>query len=287
MTSPVVYVNGRFVPQAEARVSVLDRGFLYGDGVFETLRAYRGRIFRLLDHLERLQRSAEQIHLSVPESMGTLETLLYEVLKRNGLADAILRLALTRGESGGGFEMAPDALPTLVISARPAEPLAETLYREGVAVALIPDSAPHLPGAATQVKSANFLPYILARKMAQDRDCWDGILLNPQGGLCDTSTSNVFLVHEGVLKTPALNEYVLAGITRKVVLELARRLGISTLEMPLGADDLHQADEAFLTNTGIELLPVTRVDTHPIGSGRPGPMTEKLHREFLKSIESL
>lgn len=281
----VVYVNGRFVPQEHARISVFDRGFLYGDGVFETLRAYRGRIFRLADHLDRLHRSAKQIHLTVPEAPDKLESLLYETLKRNELPDAILRLTLSRGE-GSGFDIAPDTPPTLVITARPVESLPKARYRDGVSVLLVPDSAPHLPGAAQQAKSANFLPYILARRMAREADHWDAVLLNHRGEVCDASTSNVFVVHDGTLKTPPLNEYVLAGITRKGVLELALRLGIEAREETILASDLLQADEVFLTNTGIELLPVTRVNDTAIGMGKPGAVTARLHAEFLKSIES-
>ncbi|CCQ91553.1 putative Aminodeoxychorismate lyase [Nitrospina gracilis 3/211] len=284
--TPVVYINGRFVPQEEARVSVFDRGFLYGDVVFETLRAYRGRIFRLADHLDRLHQSAGQIHLTVPKAADKLESLLYEVLQRNELYDAILRLTLSRGESTG-FDIVPDAPPTLVITARPVEPLPDSRYREGVSILLVSDSAPRLPGVTRQAKSGNFLPYILARHMALEAGHWDAILLNHRGEVCDASTSNVFIVRGGVLKTPPVGESVLAGITRKVVLELAQQPVVAACEETLQAADLHQADEVFLTNTGIELLPVTRVDDTVIGNGRRGPITARLHAAFLKSIESL
>ncbi|MGP0629678.1 aminotransferase class IV [Nitrospina sp. 32_T5] len=285
MTS-VVYINGRFVGHEEARVSVFDRGFLYGDGVFESLRAYRGRIFRLADHLDRLHQSAEQVHLTVPEASAKLETLLYEVLKRNELADAILRLTLSRGESTG-FDIVPDVPPTLVITARPVDSLPEARYREGVSVLLVPDSAPRLPEVTRQAKSGNFLPYILARRMAREAGHWDAVLLNHRDEICDASTSNVFVMHGGVLRTPPVGESVLAGITRKVVLERAAELGIEAREETLLTSDLVEADEAFLTNTGIELLPVTRVNDTVIGNGRRGPVTARLHAAFLKSIESL
>lgn len=283
----IVYVNGQYLADKEACVSVFDRGFCYGDGVFETLRAYKGHIFRLIDHLERLQRAAARIYLNVPESPDKLETILYEILKRNELSDAILRATLTRGASDGEFDIDPSAPPTLVVTARPAERLPETFYKEGVTLALVPDCAPRLPGVNAQVKAASFLPYVLARKLARDRGYWDGILLNARGELCDASTSNVFVVQESTLKTPPVNESVLSGITRKVVLELARHVNVTALEMPLVEQDVYEAQEVFLTNTGIELLPVTAVEGHPIGSGRPGPVRRKLHAEFLKSIESL
>ena len=285
-SSPVAYVNGCYVALEEAKVSILDRGFTYGDGVFETLRAYDGKIFRIERHLERLHRSAEALFMKLPESPETLEAILYETLRRNPWPDAILRFNVSRGESATSIDIDPGLPPTLTILVRPHESLAESCYRDGVSVYLVPDSAPRVAGLSGQVKSANFLSQILVRKIAQDRGAWDGIMLDLEGRVCDAATSNIFIVHQDALKTPRLNEYVLAGITRREVMELATRLDLACREEDLRADDLKQADEVFLTNTGIEILPVVEVDGQQIGKGQPGPLTRKLHRELLNRVAS-
>jgi len=285
-TPPIAYINGQYVALEDAKVSILDRGFTYGDGVFETLRAYDGKIFRLDRHLERLALSAKALYLELPESTDKLAGIIYETLRRNPWRDAILRINLTRGESAASIGIDAEIPPTLTIVVRPYEPLGASLYRDGINVALIPDSAPRLAGLTQQVKSANFLSHILVRKMAQSRGAWDGVMLDHIGRVCDASTSNIFVVHQNTLKTPRLNEYVLAGITRQEVMELAAGLDLSCREEDLTGDDLKQADEVFLTNTGIEILPVVKIDSQPIGSGQPGPWTQKLHREFLNTVAS-
>ncbi|MFQ5481412.1 MAG: aminotransferase class IV [Nitrospinaceae bacterium] len=285
MTS-IIYVNGHFLDEREACVSVLDRGFMYGDGLFETLRVYRGKVFRIGDHLTRLYKSAAHIFLDITESQAKLEAILYEVLKRNGLKDALVRVQVTRGPGPVGLSLPDPPFPTLVVHARPLPPVPERSHREGVNICLFHSSAARISEVMHQVKSTNYLSHILVKKLAADRGCQEGIFLDDQGHLCEGTTSNLFMVKDGMLKTPELNEYVLAGVTRQVILEVASGCQIPFRERALTARDLYAADEVFLTSTGIEVLPVCQVDDVLIGAGGPGEITRTLHQQLLKMIEA-
>ncbi len=280
----LVFLNGFFVESENARVSVLDRGFCYGDGLFETMRSYHGKIFRLDLHVERLYRSAPLIYLDLPVTRKELIAIARETLRTNGIPDAIVRLTLTRGESAGGLRINPNAPPTLVVNVRPIDPLPSHMYEEGVNI-LISRGASKIPGLSPQVKSGNYLSRILLREMAAISKCQEAILLDEDGRITDGTTSNIFIVRDKVLFTPQINEYVLPGITRHVVLDIARNRNIPYSEQILTKEDVYLADEVFLTNTGIEILPVHQADNHVIGDGKPGPLTQLLYREFLKIVE--
>jgi branched-chain amino acid aminotransferase len=283
---PIVYLDGKFVALSQAKVSILDRGFSYGDALFETLRVYSGKIFRLDLHLDRLERGAHLIFMKLPETRERIEDILYQTFNRNQGADAVIRMTVTRGKGLPGKLWQDDCSPTLSVHVRPYHAPPEEWYRKGVPVALIPDSAPCLGGVSEQIKSANYLSQILARKQADDRQSVEGVMINERGEVCDGTISNIFLVENGQLSTPAVNGYVLAGVTRQVVLELAGKAGVPTLERAVSPDEMVKADEVFLTNTGWEILPVTRVDGETVGSGRPGLLTRKLQQEFRKSVEA-
>ncbi|MEE8269913.1 MAG: aminotransferase class IV, partial [Nitrospinaceae bacterium] len=218
---PIVYLNGKFVPLSQAKVSILDRGFCYGDALFETMRAYSGKIFRLDLHLDRLERGAHRIFLKLPESRERLQEILYKTFDRNQGADAVLRMTVTRGEGVLGKLWQANTSPTLSVYVRPYCSPSDEWYQNGVPISLIPNSAAKLGDLQEQVKSANYLSQILARKQAEDQNSVDGIMINEQGEVCDGTISNIFIVKKGVLSTPAVNGYVLAGVTRQVVLELA------------------------------------------------------------------
>ncbi len=280
-----IYLNDRFVPEEEAVVSVFDHGFLYGDGVFETLRAYRGRAFMLGEHLARLERSASRIHLIVPVGRERLADLVGESLERNQLREAYLRITVSRGAGEIGLDPALCKHPTLVIIARPFQPYPDSFYSQGVSV-IIAKTRRNLPEALPpQVKSLNFLNNILAKMEAKAAGAYEALLLNQQGGLTEGTTSNVFVVQGGRLRTPAVECGILDGITRGFILWLARGLGIPTEEGRLTAGDLFAADECFLTNTTQEVLPVTRVDERPIGAGAPGAVTRRLHASFRAGLD--
>lgn len=283
---PIVYLNGQFVPLADAKVSILDRGFCYGDAIFETMRVYSGKIFHLDLHLDRLERGAQRIFLKLPESRDRIREILYETFNRNQGSDAVIRLTITRGEGILGKLWQDDTTPTLSVYVRPYSSPPDEWYQSGVPISLIPDSASKLGGLQEQIKSANYLSHILARKQADDQNSVDGVMINEQGEICDGTISNIFVVENEELSTPAVNAYVLAGVTRQVVLKLASEAGTLCKERSITANDVLQADEIFLTNTGWEILPVTRVDGKAIGSGQPGLLTQSLRQEFRKSVDA-
>jgi len=280
-----VYLNDKFVPNEEAVVSVFDHGFLYGDGVYETLRAYRGRVFQLAEHLARLERSASHIQLTLPVSRERLAALARESLLRNQLHDAYLRITVSRGTGEIGLDPALCKAPTLVIIAKPFQPYPESLYADGVSV-IIANTRRNLPEALPpQVKSLNFLNNILAKMEAQAAGAHEALMLNHRNELTEGTTSNLFVVQGGRVRTPAVECGILDGITRGLVLQLASELGIPSEETRLTVDDLPRADECFLTNTTQEILPVTRVNGAMIGSGRPGEITRRLHTSFRASLD--
>ncbi len=280
-----VYLNDRFVPKEEAVVSVFDHGFLYGDGVFETLRAYRGRIFQLTEHLARLDRSASSISLDLPMTRAQLADLVRESLTRNQLQEAYLRITVSRGPGEIGLDPALCKAPTLVIIAKPFQPYPERFYTQGVPV-IIAKTRRNLPEALPpHVKSLNYLNNVLAKMEAKAAGAHEALLLNHRGEVTEGTSSNVFVIQEGLLRTPAVESGILAGITRGVVLQLARDLGIPTEETRLAVGDFASAEECFLTNTTQEVLPVTQMDGRRLGDGRPGAITRRLHASFRGSLD--
>jgi len=279
-----VYLQNKFVLKEKATVSVFDRGFLYGDGLFETLRAYNGRIFLLSQHLDRLAESANRLALSIPNTKR-LEALLYDTLHRNNLTNAILRLTITRGEGiEGSFDITPNLRPTIFISARPFEGYPSETYRKGVRTSIATTRQGFQE--VSSFKSISFINRVLARQEAIRRGVSEAILLNPKGYLAEGSVSNLFWVRKGVLYTPSLSAGILAGTTRQTVLAIANEEMISAREGLYRPESLLSANEAFLTNTGLQLMPCVRVDRKKIGTGRPGPVTQRLHQAFLKKIAS-
>ena len=280
-----IYLNTRFVSKEEAKISVFDHGFLYGDGVFETLRAYGGKVFMLSEHIARLERSAARLHIPMPVKRSRLSAIVAESLELNKLTDAYLRITVSRGQGEIGLDPALCKYPTLVVIAKPFEPYPESFYTDGVSVAIV-QTRRNLPEALPpHVKSLNYLNNILAKMEATALGAYDAVLLNHQGEVTEATTSNVFVALGGRLLTPAHDCGILAGITRNLVLQLARELEIPTEETQLTAADLPIADECFLTNTTVEVLPVTQVDGQSIGEGRPGEITRRLHASFRDSLD--
>jgi branched-chain amino acid aminotransferase len=280
-----IYLNTQFVSKEEAKISVFDHGFLYGDGVFETLRAYRGKVFMLNEHIARLEQSAARLHIPMPVKRSRLSAIVAESLEQNKLTDAYLRITVSRGQGEIGLDPALCKNPTLVVIAKPFEPYPESFYTDGVSVAVV-QTRRNLPEALPpHVKSLNYLNNILAKMEATALGAYDAVLLNHQGEVTEGSTSNVFVALGGRLLTPAHDCGILAGITRNLVLRLARELEIPTEETRLTAADLPIADECFLTNTTVEVLPVTQVDGQKIGDGRPGEVTRRLHASFRDSLD--
>ncbi len=279
-----IFLNDRFVPREQARVSVFDHGFLYGDGVYETLRAYDGRIFMLPKHLARLARSARAIGLELPIPEKDWGPLLGEALRRNGLADAYLRITVSRGEGEIGLDPALCPRPTVVIIAKPLPVYPPAWFEQGVRLALVPVRRNLAAALPPQIKSLNCLNNILAKREAVRAGAFDGLMLNADGHLTECTTSNLFFIRADRLCTPALDCGILDGITREVVLLLAREAGLPVEEGCYRPEDLRQAEECFLTNTTMELMPVAEVDGKPVGAGRPGSLTLRLRSLFRAGV---
>ena len=271
-----INVNGVLGPPDRAAVSPLDRGFLYGDGVYETLRTYGRRPFLLREHLDRLRRSAERLDIPHDQTPVDVEKEILRTIADTGAAEAAVRVVLTRGPGPIGYDPVPCGPPTVVIYARPCPEIPEAWLREGVDVAIV-DVMRNPPSALDPaIKSSNLLNNFLAWQESRRLGAYEPILLNASGRLAEGATSNLFLVRKNRLTTPRLEEGLLEGITRGAVLGLARRDGIEAAEEALGPDDLRQADEAFLTGTLKGVLPIRRCDGWPIRHGRPGAITLRI-----------
>lgn len=282
-----IYLNDRFVPPEEAVVSVFDHGFLYGDGVYETMRAYRGRVLLLTEHLARLERSASRLQLQVPIPREQLGDLVRTSVERNRLQEAYIRVTVSRGAGEIGLDPGLCKTPTLVIVAKLFQPSPDSFYAEGVGIAVV-RTRRNLPEALPpEVKSLNFLNNILAKIEATAAGAYEGVMLNHRDELTEGTTSNLFVVQNGHLRTPALECGILDGITRGVVLKLAHELKIPTEETRLRVEDLYGAEECFLTNTTQQVLPVTNVNGRPVGNGRPGPITGRLRASFQTRLDRL
>lgn len=281
----LVHLNGRLVPEGEATVSILDRGFLFGDGVFESMRVVGGRIFRLDRHLERLRRSADLIGLALPGGPGAFGEAAIKLLRENGLTEARVRITVTRGPGRPGDYVEAPGPPTVVMIAAPYAGPDPALRERGVTVAI--PRRRQIPAEAIDpsIKSISRLASVLARREARDQGAFEAVLLDLAGNLTEGTASNLFLVVRGRLLTPLVPEGGLPGVTRQAVLELASAAGIEVHEDRLPARTLSHADEAFLTNTSWEVLPVARVDQRPVGDGRPGAVTRDLqgrYRDLLR-----
>ena len=282
-----VFLHDRFVRGNEAVVSVFDHGFLYGDGVYETIRSYGRRIFMRDQHLNRLYRSAEGIGLEIPIPRQNWPALLHEAMTRNDVgherADAYLRITISRGDGDIGLDPALCKRPTVVIMAKPLTPPSDHLYREGVSLT-VARTKRNLPEALSpHIKATNFLNNILAKREAIAAGTFDSLLLNWRDELTECTVSNLFFVAGDRLCTPALDCGILDGITRNVVLLLAAEAGFDTQEGRYTLSDLSGASECFLTNTSMEIMPVTRIAGAPVGNGMPGPRTQQLQGLFAKA----
>jgi len=280
----LVYVNGKFTPKEQATVSVFDHGYLYGDGIYETLRAYDGKIFLLSKHLARLKQSADAISLKLPFNTEKIGDALREALTVNKLHEAYLRIQISRGTGDIGLDPALCPVPTMVIVTKPFKDYPAELYDEGVAVALVETRRNHPLALSPAIKSTNFLNNILAKIESLNAGAYVGIMLNWEGYLAEGTISNLFLVKKGVLYTPSLETGILEGVTRDLVMHLARKARIPVKEELLKPKDLQDADEAFLTNTTVEVLPVTTVDGEPVGDGEPGAVTRTLSEAYKEEV---
>lgn len=277
--SMVVYLNGNIVSASQAQVSIFDRGFLYGDGLFETMRAYSGKVFRLEQHLERLFSAAEIIFLNLPWKMDELREAVYETLKANNLEEAYVRLTVSRGE-GSGAEPPEGIKPNLFIFAQPFSS-EKTQGARAVVTSIKRDENSPL----SRIKSLNFLPNILACLEAKEKKADEAIMLNSKGFVAEGATSNLFLVLGGKLLTPSPESGILPGVTRAVVLELAKAEGLTTIEKEITLTELVRAEEAFLTNSLREIIPLISLNGNPLGKGCPGELTHSLALTYRNLVK--
>jgi branched-chain amino acid aminotransferase len=276
----LVYVNGQFSPTSQATISVFDHGFLYGDGIFEGIRAYNGRIFRLTEHIDRLYESAKTIKLTIPLSKQEMKEACAETLRRNKIKDGYLRLVVSRGAGKLGLDPRNCEKPTIVIipteyvvavaDAKPAKAIVASTRRTP-SVSLPPT-----------VKSCNYLNNVLARIEAINANADEAIMLDIRGYVSEGAGDNIFIIRRGSLITPPLHAGVLEGVTRLVVMEIARKLGIEVAEKDITIHELYNAEEAFITGTGGEIQPLIEIDGRTVGTGKPGPITQKILEEFKR-----
>lgn len=282
----LVYLNGRFVAKEQARVSVFDHGFLYGDGIYETMRAYEGKFFLLKKHLSRLKHSADAISLKLPMRLDKIGDALNEALSINKLQEAYVRLHLSRGPGEIGLDPALCVAPTMVIVAKPFHDYPAAYYEQGVSVAIVTTRRNHPLALPPSVKGTNFLNNILAKIEAIHAGAYEGIMLNWEGYVAEGTISNIFMVRKGVLYTPHLDTGILEGVTRDLVLRLAKRKKIPVREVMLRPRDFMSSNECFITNTTMEIMPVTTIDEKKIGKGIPGPVTAALHQAYRKEVRA-
>lgn len=279
--SEIVYLNGSLIPRSQARISALDYGFLYGFGLFETMRAYEGQVFRLDRHLNRLVHSAEV--LGLPIGVTDLKSAVMATIQANQLGDARVRITISIGEGGIVPDPSTCDKPTVLILAGHYQPYPEQVYEKGFR-AIVSSIRRNSQSPLSKLKSANYLESILARQEARAAGIDEALCLNEKGLLAEASMSNIFLVTNSILRTPGQDSGILPGITRETILELASPLGINTMEHDIRLDELFQAQEAFLTNSLMEIMPLTEMDGKPIGSGKPGPFTKRLAMAYKKLV---
>lgn len=277
-----IYINGKFFKQDEALISVNEGGFLFGKGLFETMRAYSGAVFRLTEHLERILNSCRFLEIPFKEDTQSLTEKINQTLQINNLSNAYLKLIISSGINKGSLTDTSSS-PTLIIIAREFEPYPQRIYKEGFkAITSKIRRNPYSPLA--QHKSLNFLENVLGKREAEERGKKEAIFIDPQGNLTEGATTNIFLVKQGSVISPALNSMILPGITREVVLEISSNLSIPIEERKVELKELYEAEEAFLTNSLIEIMPLVQVDSSLIGKGVPGPLTQKLKKEYQKKV---
>jgi len=275
-----IYIDGELVAREDARISVFDHGLLYGDGVFEGLRIYRRRVFRMDTHLARLAASAHAIGLELPLTIPALAAAVAETVRANAQEDGYIRLIVTRGDGPLGLDPTTCARPRVIIIVADIAVYPASLYEDGVRV--ITAATRQVPGASVdpRIKSLNYLKNVLARLEAHVAGAAEALMLNAEGFVAECTADNVFVVRDGVVRTPPATDGALDGITGAAVRELAEAAGLRWREERLGRYDLFTADECFLTGTGAELVPVIDLDGRRIGSGRPGAVTRRLAAAF-------
>ncbi len=279
-----VFLNGHIVPLAQATINVFDHGLLYGDGVFEGIRAYGGRVFRLEAHLQRLAESARAIRLHIPMTPQELAEATLDTINANRITDGYIRLVVTRGVGYLGVSPARTGNPSVFIIASQIELYPRELYEKGMAIISCSVIRNHPNAVSPRIKSLNYLNNILAKIEALDAGVHEAVMYNHLGYVAECTGDNIFVIRKGVVMTPPTAAGLLEGITRDAVIELLEKRGLPFKEINLTRHDLYVADEAFLTGTAAEVIPVTKIDNRPIGDGQPGMITRQLIADFRNLV---
>jgi branched-chain amino acid aminotransferase len=279
----MIYLNNKVLPKKKALISVFDHGFLYGDGIYETLMAYNGVVFKLDEHIERLFRSAALIGLSIPKTPVTLKKAVYETLLANKQKDAVIRISVSRGEGPTGLDPALCSKPTLVIMSGQFKSYPQGYYKKGVKITIADTRRNYYKAIDPKIKSLNFLNNILAKREAIEQNAYEALMLNYRGYIAEGTISNVFFVKDGVLFTPDVKVGILDGITRSIILNIAKELKIKRTEGNFRPADLYKSDEVFISNTTMEAMPVREVDNTIIAMS-PGKVTKMIHKAYKKKV---
>jgi branched-chain amino acid aminotransferase len=275
-----IYVDGKYEDEKSARISVFDHGLLYGDGIFEGIRAYHGRVFKLKEHIDRLFYSAKAILLTLPLSHAKMMEAVVETCRRNKIRDGYIRLVVTRGVGGLGLNPNRCKKPSVIIIAGKIQLYPPEMYERGLDIITVPTVRNLHSALNPAIKSLNYLNNILAKIEANNGGCEEAIMLNSEGYVSECTGDNVFIIKAGRMFTPPLSAGALYGITRSVVMDIAIENSIAVSEPNLTRYDLFNADECFLTGTGAELIPVVKIDGRVIGRGKPGPVTKTLVAKY-------
>ena len=275
-----IFIDGKYHSERDAKISVFDHGLLYGDGIFEGIRAYNGRVFKLKEHIDRLFCSAKAILLELPMSHAQLMKATVETCRKNKLRDAYIRLIVTRGVGTLGLNPRTCKKPSVIIIAGSIQLYPPEFYAKGLTIITVPTTRNLHSALNPAIKSLNYLNNILAKIEANNGGCEEAVMLNAEGFVAECTGDNLFIVKNGEMFTPPLSAGALYGITRQTVIELAQLAGLKVSEPNLTRYDLFNADECFLTGTGAELIPVVKIDGRVIGSGKPGALTRKLVEDY-------
>jgi branched-chain amino acid aminotransferase len=275
-----IYIDGKYCDERDARISVFDHGLLYGDGIFEGIRAYNGRVFKLKEHIDRLFCSARSILLRIPIAHVEIMAAIVETCRRNRIRDGYIRLVVTRGPGTLGLNPIRCKNPSVIIIAGKIQLYPPEVYQRGMDIITVPTARNLHSALNPAIKSLNYLNNIMAKIEANNAGCEEAIMLNAEGFVAECTGDNIFIVKEGRLLTPPLSAGALDGITRRVVMELAAETGLNVSEPNLTRHDLFNADECFLTGTGAELVPIVKIDGRVIGTGKPGPVTQNLVAQY-------
>jgi branched-chain amino acid aminotransferase len=281
-----IFIDGQYFDENSAKISVFDHGLLYGDGIFEGIRAYNGRVFKLKEHIDRLFYSAKAILLTIPMSHAEVCKAVVDTCRENGLRDGYIRLVVTRGVGGLGLNPNKCKRPSVIVIADKIQLYPKEYYENGLTIITVPTTRNLHSALNPAIKSLNYLNNILAKIEANNGGCEEAIMLNNEGYVAECTGDNIFLIKGNEMLTPPLSAGALYGITRGVVMELARASGLKVSEPNLTRYDVFNADECFLTGTGAEVVPVVKVDGRPIGDGKPGARTRELVKKYHELVQS-